>query len=93
MGSPIVNTILPREAQLSTQFAKGSPIVNTNCQGKPISQDVLLCTQEVEVKVLRWLHEEEASGVQYLEVSFCHVMAAKVSAQLQHDVYQDFATQ
>ncbi len=24
--------------------------------------------QEVEVKVLRWLHEEEATGVQYLEV-------------------------
>ena len=24
--------------------------------------------QEVEVKVLRWLHEEEATGIQYLEV-------------------------
>ena len=25
--------------------------------------------QEVEVKVLRWLHEEEATGIQYLEVT------------------------
>ncbi len=27
--------------------------------------------QEMEVKVLRWLHEEEATGVQYLEVPLC----------------------
>lgn len=31
-------------------------------------QRVVLALQEVEVKVLRWLHEEEATGVQYLEV-------------------------
>lgn len=35
--------------------------------------------QEVEVKVLRWLHDEEATGVQYLEVSACHVLPAKRS--------------
>ena len=33
-------------------------------------QGIALAVQEVEVKVLRWLHEEEATGVQYLEVHF-----------------------
>ena len=41
-------------------------------------QRVVLALQEVEVKVLRWLHEEEATGVQYLEVQpppFVHLLS------------------
>lgn len=39
-------------------------------------QKITLALQEVELKVLRWLHEEEATGVQYLEVPLLCLTAA-----------------
>ncbi|KAL3156053.1 hypothetical protein ABBQ32_013041 [Trebouxia sp. C0010 RCD-2024] len=35
-----------------------------------------LAPQEVELKVLRWLHEEEATGVQYLEAAIAQYLAS-----------------
>lgn len=40
--------------------------------------------QEVELKVLRWLHEEEATGVQYLEVCPTHCAAAVAMGTNRH---------
>lgn len=40
--------------------------------------------QEVELKVLRWLHEEEATGVQYLEVRAKHSAEAVAMGTNRH---------
>lgn len=47
-----------------------------------LCQGIILAVQEVEVKVLRWLHEEEATGVQYLEVHPPHFVTAVVSVDV-----------
>lgn len=53
-----------------------------------LARQDMMPLQEVERKVLCWLHEEEATGVQYLEVYFPHSAAAVVSQQ--HQMWRMF---
>ncbi|KAL0046520.1 hypothetical protein WJX82_002723 [Trebouxia sp. C0006] len=61
----------------ATKQASSSVPVSPDSRGRASRLNMpVLTPQEVEVKVLRWLHEEEATGVQYLEAAIAEYLGS-----------------